>query len=466
MLQIVRQGNFAYESRRGVAASCCFFGGRETLPVSDKNAVKRPHRPNPKWPGLLGVAALSSLATLFVSRNFFPPEKKVRSRITADYHPGDDTFLRTMGNVLGPPVLPGNDVRVLQNGEEIFPAMLSAIRSAERTITFENFLFAEGRVSDEFAEALAERARAGVTVHFLQDAMGTNAVRGRAITLLKRAGVQVEIFRFVHFTSINSRTHRKILVLDGKLGFIGGVGISDDWDGDGRTPGKWRDTHYQVEGPVVAQLQQAFIDNWLQTRAELLHGDLYFPKLERAGKHKCQIFKSSAGEGSDSARLMLLVSIAAARESIRIANAYFIPDDLCRSALIEALRRGVRVEIITPGPDFDAPTVQAVGRSRWKPLFEAGARFFEYQPARFHCKYLLVDDCWASVGSANLDNRSLSLNEEANLNILDGAWVRAHARIFEEDKSHSREITLRDWHRRPWREKIKGRLASIFRQQL
>ena len=213
-------------------------------------------------------------------------------------------------------------------------------------------------------------------------------------------------------------------------------------------------------------MQQAFIDNWLETRTELLHGDLYFPKLEKAGEHTCQVFKSSAGEGSDCARLMLLVSIAAARKSIRIANAYFVPDDLCRRTLVEALHRGVQVEIITPGPDFDAPTVRAVGKARWKPLLEAGARFYEYQPARFHCKYLLVDDCWASVGSANLDNRSLSLNEEANLNVLDKEWVGAHARVFEEDKRHSREITLRDWHRRPFADKIRGSVASILRQQM
>ncbi len=259
-------------------------------------------------------------------------------------------------------------------------------------------------------------------MHFLQDAMGSDSIRGRAITRLKEAGVAVEIFRFVH-TRINFRTHRKLLVVDGKLGFIGGVGIADDWQGDGRTQGWWRDSHYQVEGPVVAQVQQAFMDNWMQTRSELLHGDLYFPKLEEAGKERCQAFKSSAGEGSDSARLMLLVSIAAARAHIRIANAYFIPDDLTRQTLIAALRRGVKIDIITPGWDIDAHIVRAVGKSRWKPLLEAGARFYEYQPARFHCKYLLVDDCWASVGSANLDNRSMSLNEEANLNVLDKNFV-------------------------------------------
>ncbi len=419
----------------------------------------------PSWPKLLGTAAVSGVATLLVARNFFPTEKKVGHRIHADYSAGDDVFARTMGQLLGPPLLEGNRVATFENGEEIFPELLRAIRSAERTITFENFLWREGEVTDAFAEALAERARAGVTVHFLQDALGCDALHGRAMNLLRRSPVELEIFRFMKLT-MNFRTHRKLLVIDGRTGYIGGTGIADDWKGNGRMRGFWRDSHYRLEGPAVAQMQQAFMDNWLQTRTTLLHGDPYFPKLKPIGEEMCQVFKSSAGEGSDSGRLMLLVSIAAARRHIRIANAYFIPDQLCLQTLVEACRRGVKVEIITPGPDIDAQTVRAVGKMRWRPLFEAGARFFEYQPARFHCKYLLVDDVWASVGSANLDNRSLSLNEEANLNVLDRKFVERHTRVFESDKKQSREITRTDWERRPVKEKIKGRLAFAFRSQM
>jgi cardiolipin synthase len=419
----------------------------------------------PQWPTLLGTAAAGGLATLFVARNFFPSEKKVGHRIHADYSVGDDVFVRTMGQLLGPPLLQGNRVTVFENGEQIFPALLEAIRSAKRTITFENFLWKEGEISDAFAEALVERANAGVTVHFLQDALGCDELHGRAMNLIRRSPVELEIFRFMKLT-MNFRTHRKLLVIDGKTGYIGGTGIADDWKGDGCTRGFWRDSHYRIEGPAVAQVQQAFMDNWLETRTTLLHGDAYFPKLEPAGEDMCQVFKSSAGEGSDSARLMLLVSIAAARRHIRIANAYFIPDKLCRQTLIEACERGVKVEVITPGTDTDAQLVRAVGKMRWGPLLEAGVRFYEYQPARFHCKYLLVDDVWASVGSANLDNRSLSLNEEANLNVLDEKFVRAHTAVFEEDKSHSREITMDDWRRRPAREKIRGTLALAFRSQM
>lgn len=408
---------------------------------------------------------MGGFATLFVARNFFPNEKKIRHQIHAHYGVGDGAFTRTVGQMLGPPLLPGNKVTALQNGDEIFPAMLAGIRSAKTTITFENFLWHEGEVSDAFAAALVERAKAGVKVHFLQDALGCDELHGRAMNLLRRSPVELEVFRFLNL-EMNFRTHRKLLVIDGRVGFIGGTGIADDWQGDGRRHGFWRDTHYQLEGPAVGQLQQAFMDNWVQTRAALLHGDDYFPPLTKAGGDMCQVFKSSAGEGSDCARLMLLISIAAARHHIRIANAYFIPDDLCRQTLIEACERGVKVEVIVPGPDIDAQTVRAVGKARWGPLLEAGVRFYEYQPARFHCKYLLVDDCWASVGSANLDNRSLSLNEEANLNVLDRDFVAMHTRIFEDDKQHSREVTLAEWQGRPWKQKWRGRLGMILRSQM
>jgi cardiolipin synthase len=412
------------------------------------------------------TALVASAVSVVIARNFIENERKIRHRIVADYGVGDPPFVRTMGQLLGPPLLEGNQVTMLQNGENIFPAMLAAIQSAQRTITFENFLFDEGRVSDQFAKALADRAGAGVKVHFLQDALGTNCIRGRAMRLIRRAGVEVEIFRYLYLTRLNFRTHRKLLVIDGKVGFIGGVGISDNWDGDGRTHGKWRDSQYRVEGPVVGQLQQAFMDNWMQTRAAVLHGDDYFPELSSAGEQTCQVFKSSESEGADSARIMLLLSIAAARKTIRIANAYFVPDDLTRQTLVEACRRGVRVEIIVPGTDLDQQLVRKVGRARWGPLLRAGARFFEYQPARFHCKYMIVDDCWCSVGSANFDNRSLRLNEEANLNVLCGKFAAEHTEIFEADRELSREVTLSDWRARPLREKVVGHVGCLLRSQI
>jgi cardiolipin synthase len=428
--------------------------------------VKLPRRLFHPFLTTLATSVISSTVTVLIVRNFFGTEKKIKHRIVADYGVGSPTFVRTVGHLLGPPLVAGNQVTILQNGEEIFPAMLAAIRTAKRTITFENFVFAEGRVSDAFAEALAERARAGVKVHFLQDALGCDCLHGRAMNLLRQSGVELEVFRFFEITQLNSRTHRKLLVVDGRVGFIGGVAICDAWEGDGLKAGNWRDTQYRIEGPVVAQAQQAFMENWMQTRACVLHGDAYFPALSPVGDDLCHIFKSSSSEGADSARLMLLLSIAAAQHSIRIANAYFLLDDLCRQTLVEACQRGVQVEIVTTGPDIDQRMVRQAGRARWGPLLKAGARIYEYQPARFHCKYMIVDDCWSSVGSCNLDNRSLRLNEEANLDILDKAFAARHVETFEQDKARSREITLNEWHRRPVLEKVTGRVAVLFRSQI
>ncbi|MEO8354159.1 MAG: cardiolipin synthase B, partial [Chthoniobacteraceae bacterium] len=286
-------------------------------------------RPHPSHLGQLAAAALGgALVGVLFTRNFLETGKKIQHLLDPDYGAGDPAFVRSMSQLLGPPLLEGNQVRLLNNGSEIFPAMLRAIRSARRTITMENFVWAEGQIAWDFADALAERARAGVSVHFLQDALGCSNLHTGSMAFLKDSPVEVEIFRFLQLTRMNFRTHRKLLTIDGKVGFIGGVAISDAWDGNGDQPDIWRDTHYHVEGPVVGQLQQAFTENWMQTRAVLLHGDEYFPKLEPAGDDVCQVFKSQASEGSDGARVMLLLSIAAARKSIRIANAYFIPDEL------------------------------------------------------------------------------------------------------------------------------------------
>ena len=420
----------------------------------------------PSWPKLLGVAAASSLLTVFIARNFVDPEKKIRHRIRAEYGVEDETFERVMGQLMGPQFVEGNKVTILKNGSEIFPSMLDAIQSARETVTFENFLWHEGRVAHAFADALIERARAGVNVHMLQDRFGCGTVHSGAIKRLRRSPVELELFRAFLISRINFRTHRKLLVVDGRVGFIGGVCIADEWDGDGVTSGHWRDTHYRVEGPVVAQMQGAFLDNWMQTRAQVLHGEKFFPELKEEGSLKCQTFTSSVGQGADSARIMYLLSMAAARKRICIASAFFLPDDLMIRTLVEARERGVEIDIIAPGPENDSPLVRLAGRARWHPLLKAGVRIWEYQPARYHCKYMIVDDCWCSVGSTNLDHRSLRLNEEANLNVRDADFAAEHLRIFDEDISHSHLISLEEWKKRPVVEKVAGNIAALGRLQM
>ena len=265
---------------------------------------------------------------------------------------------------------------------------------------------------------------------------------------------------------MNNRTHRKLLVVDGKIGFTGGVGIADIWQGHAQDPEHWRDTHFRLEGPAVAQMQAAFLDNWLKVQPRVLHGDDYFPPLEGAGGSLAQVFKSSFGEGGESTRLMYLVSIAAAKKSILLANAYFVPDSLAIEELVAASERGVRVEIIVPGKYIDSNIVRQASRGRWEKLLEAGVAIYEYQPTMYHVKVMVVDGMWSSVGSTNFDNRSFALNDEANLNVLDTAFAARQETIFEQDKGLARQVTLEMWRNRPRMERFKEWLSGLLRAQL
>ena len=408
------------------------------------------------------------IGTLIVS-NFITGEKKLQQRVEPLYGAGEPPFVRSMGSLIGPALLPGNGVRTLVNGDEIFPAMLEAIRSAERTITFETFIYWSGSIGRELANALADRARAGVRVHVLLDWLGSKKMDEELLDVMTEAGIEVRKYhplRWYNFHRLNKRTHRKLLVIDGRIGFTGGVGIADEWLGNAEDPDHWRDSHFRVEGPVVAQMQGAFTDNWLKTEAVLLHGDEYFPQLEEAGTLHCQMFKSSAGEGSESARLMFMLSIASARKTLRITNAYFVPDDLAVAELCAAAERGVDVRVIVPGKNIDTHVTRRASRSRWGKLLEAGVRIFEYQPTMLHAKVTVVDDIWSSVGSTNFDNRSFRLNDEANLNVLDSGFAARQNELFERDLTRSREVTFEEWRNRPWREKLLERAAGLLRSQL
>ncbi|HWB43224.1 MAG TPA: phospholipase D-like domain-containing protein [Gemmatimonadales bacterium] len=416
---------------------------------------------------LLALAA-GALIVLVVA-NLSSSAKKIEHEIEHLYRAGDPQFVRSMGSLLGPGIVPGNTVRALCNGREIFPAMLEAIRGAQRTICFETFIYWSGSIGREFAEALAERARAGVRVHVVLDWVGSKRMDAELLEAMTRAGAEVVKFhplRWYSLGRLNNRTHRKLLIVDGRVGFTGGVGIADNWLGDAEDPEHWRDSHFRLEGPAVAQMQAAFMDNWMETCAEVLHGEEYFPALEPRGSHAAQVFKSSADDASESVRLMYLLSISSAVRSVRIANAYFVPDSLAVASLVGARERGVTVEIIVPSRHIDTALVRRASRALWGPLLEAGVAIYEYQPTMYHVKVVIVDEVWTSVGSTNFDNRSFRLNDEANLNVLDGEFAAGQADVFEQDKAKSRRITLEEWRRRPWRERAVERLASLLRLQL
>jgi cardiolipin synthase len=421
---------------------------------------------------LLIAALTGALVAVFVTvivLNFTGGEQRIERKLEHRYGVDDAQFQRELGTLLGPPIVGGNRLANLENGAEIFPAMLEAIRGAQRSICFETYIYWSGEIGREFVDALSERARAGVPVHVLIDWVGSQKMDESLIQQLVSSGVEVERYHplhWYHLARMNNRTHRKILVVDGTIGFTGGVGIADNWDGNAQSPEHWRDSHYRIEGPAVAQMQAAFMDNWVKTTGKVLQGERYFPDLDTAGDAPAQVFKSSPSGGGDSMLLMYLLAITAAERSIDLSAAYFVPDELTRTALRDALRRGVHVRIIVPGEHIDTEVVRKASRAGWGELLAAGAEIHEYQPTMFHCKTLVVDRLLVSVGSTNFDNSSFRLNDEANLNVYDPAFAAAVTRVFEADLERARRITHEDWLRRPAREKLLEKAAALLSPQL
>jgi cardiolipin synthase A/B len=396
-------------------------------------------------------------------------KSEIRVPVAAKYSVRDPQFRRAADALLGNNLTPGNRIEVLQNGDRIFPSMLRAIGRAQKTINFETYVYWSGQVGHDFAVALAERARAGVRVRAILDSQGTRKMSSSDAALMREAGVEIAEYRRLRPWDVqrfNNRTHRKLLIVDGKVGFIGGVGIADLWRGDARNPEEWRDTHYRIEGPVVAQLQGAFMDNWIKSKGEVLHGDEFFPPLAHTGNAWAQAVKSSPGVGNQSMRLTFLLSIASAQRSIKVETPYFVPDRLMVSQLVDALKRGVEVEVIVPGPEIDSPVTRATSRSGWGPLLEAGVKIYEFQPTMLHAKLLIVDGDWVSVGSSNFDQRSMRLNDEANLNVLDRGFAQSQVVIFERDKSRARRVDLAKWTRRPIMEKLTTPIWEAVRPEL
>lgn len=410
-----------------------------------------------------------TLVLSLVATNLMTAETRLRTEIDHQFAVADPQFLRAMGVLLGPAIEHGNAVQHLENGDRIFPAMLDTIRSAQRTITFETYIYWSGKVADEFAAALIERAQAGVRVHVLLDWIGSAKMERPLLERMRNAGIEVERFRkpkIAQLPRMNNRTHRKLLIVDGRIGFTGGVGIADKWQGDAQGPDNWRESHFRLEGPAVAQFQATFLDNWTKATGRVLPTESYFPPLSRSGTQLAHMFSSSPSGGSESMHLMYLLAISAAKESILLSSSYFVPDALAVDALIKAAERGVRVSIITPGPHMDAEVVRHASRARWGELLKAGIKIAEYQPTMFHVKVLVVDGLLVSVGSTNFDNRSFRINDEANLNVYDTAFAAEMTRVFESDMKSSRPVTLEMWQQRPLRERIVDQVASLFGRQL
>ena len=412
---------------------------------------------------------LVGIAALWVGANLATTEKRLLYRPRRLYTSGDPDFRRALGILLGPPLVPGNRVTTLINGDRIFPPMLAAIRAAKISVTFETFVIRDP-IGGDFCEALAAAAERGVSVCILIDWLGSRGMDPQLIEATRKAGCDLQLYHpptWFHLGRLNNRTHRKVLIVDGVIGFTGGVGMGNEWLGDAQDEAHWRESHYQVEGPVVAQMQAVFVDNWIKATGRVLHGPEFFPATyANAGDMDAQMFGSSPVGGSESMHLMILLALTAAHKSIDVENAYFVPDRLTAEAFAAAARRGVRVRIVVPGKFTDARVGRWAAQALYGDLLHAGVEIYEYQPTMIHCKVLVIDGTWTSVGSANFDDRSFRLNDEANLNVFSSDLAAEQIRYIEADIACSKRMVLRRWARRSSTRRIYESLALLLRSQL
>jgi cardiolipin synthase len=428
-------------------------------------ASAQPVRPRRRW------FAIAALLLVGVALYFWSTSARIVNQpVELVFGPADPLFADSLGALLGAEFTNGNRVKLLVNGDEFFPAMLEDIARAKKSITFESYIWSSGEISNRFIAALAERAQQGVKVHVLVDGMGTLKFDDADQHKLLDAGVEFIMYGREHWyqfkTDINHRTHRKLLIIDGRVGYTGGMCVDDLWLGNADQPQRWRETQLRVEGPVVRQMQSVFVTNWVQTTGRLLIGRDYFPAgepLQEASLAQC--YKSGPHEDPENARVSYLVAIAAARKSIRISHAYFVPDDLALEMLLAARARGVQIQVIIPARN-DSRFGRAASRSRWGRLLEAGVEFHAYEPAMYHCKMMTVDDVFLTIGSVNFDNRSFGINDEVNINVLDANATQAARRIFDDDLKHSRPLTFEEFRSRPWWQKVLDHFCGLFRSQL
>jgi cardiolipin synthase A/B len=382
---------------------------------------------------------------------------------------GEPSYFPTQEAYGGAPIVGGNAVEVLLNGEQIFPAMVEALRSAKRTISYAQYYYEDGPVARDIAEALAERCRAGIGANVLLDSFGSLSIPDEYVRLMRASGCHVAWFRPLsplRLRRYNNRNHRRIVVIDGRIGFTGGSGVSRKWMGNGRTPDHWRDTDVRLEGPVVEYLQAAFTENWLEATGMVLGGEAYFPRpIEPRGQVSVQVVRSSTGGSTTAMYTSLLLALSAARRSVYITNPYFVLDAKMQEALLQTVSRGVRVIVLVPGA-IDHNIVRQASRAQFGRMLQAGVQIFEYTPALLHAKTMTIDGTWATIGSTNLDNRSLALDEELNVIIYDRTLAQQFERIFLEDVAASRQVTYEAWKHRGFAAKLLEVLALPIRDLL
>jgi cardiolipin synthase len=384
---------------------------------------------------------------------------------------GSPEFLRACEAITGAGVTVGSHAEKLINGDRIFPAYLETIRAARSTINCLTYVYWRGDIAQEVATALAERARAGVEVNVLLDAVGTAKMERGLVKMMREAGVNVALFRPLKPYAIrraNNRTHRKLLIADGEVGLTGGVGIAEEWTGDAQDPDHWRDTHMRVTGPAVLGLQGAFAENWLEATGDVLVGEGHLPELEavREDGAPMQVVRSRAGIGDTNAEALYFLAIASARETLHLTAAYFVPRPAFTEALCDAADRGVDVRVLVPGSHIDKGFVRTAGRAVYQELLDCGVRIWEYGPTMLHAKTLVIDGAWTSVGSINFDNRSFQLHDEVTLCVQSRSFAAELEEQFALDVEVSEEIEPGRWEERGIHKRAGEKALRLARREL
>lgn len=403
---------------------------------------------------IIVLLALVLIGVLTVTHG--TPVRSVISPGTTDRPPavGDSLFAEAMELYTGTHFSRGNIVTLCLNGDGTYPQLWNDLSAAKHTITVQMYYSEPGKVTDEMRDRLAERARAGVRVLVLLDAFGSGPLRKTDfVSTLRAAGARVAWLRPIRWYTLNraaTRSHVRAIVVDGHIGYTGGFGLADYWLGDGHHDHQWRESNVRFEGPAVAALQAAFAGGWAEATGMLLTGDMFFPPriFEPVGRKVAGLMHTVPVVGSTPAERFLALSIAGAKKTLYITNSYFIPDAEFRDMLIEAVRRGVDVRVITAGDKGDVKTTVFAGRAYYDQLLHGGVRIYEYRPTMMHSKTIVADGQWSSVGSMNFDNRSLAFNNESNLNVLDRDFGAQMDSVFVDDIKHSKEILIPEWERR------------------
>ena len=417
-----------------------------------------------EWWWALGIGVWAGICSLSTPQEF-PPQYGLDHGIDV----GAQDFLDTMAGATGVPFLAGNTLKVLNNGDQFYPAMLRDIELAERSITIEAYIYWAGDIGITFAKALAAAAQRGVKVKILLDAVGSQSIGNEILKILEDAGCHLAWYNPIRITRlrrINNRTHRKSLLIDGWVGYTGGAGIADHWTGHAQDNKHWRDLQIRMEGPAVRPLQSGFAHNWLECTGELVTGPDFYPTLTSVGPLSLQTIMSSPETGASSVRVMYFLAISAAQKTIDIANPYFVPDHVSIDLFRDAVKRGVRVRVMVAGSSNDTLVTRLNSLRLYGALLKAGVRVYEYNRTMMHHKIMVVDDLWSTVGTTNFDNRSFSHNEENNVCVCDAGVAAQLSQTFERDIAVCEQVTLETWKRRSLPLKTAEALASFVQDQV